>query len=462
EPLRDLHALDLLVLALEQREELRLGVAAVPLADVDDLVSAVDREGVERHVRRPRRPAKEDGPVGVPGGVELGAELDGIPRRDGRSRVDRDDVDPGLREQPGPVAAAAADLDDPRRAARDRLDRLPRRHRPRVRARDVRLELEPLRRRELVVVERYAGIAATLGRQRDEVVEVRVRDPRHGHAQNVRRPANALYTLRAALPHSRGGRLDRGPRRRLAGAAGRPLRHALGARVRRPAGARLPGQDRHRPRLVPDRPARARRLHGQGRLAARLVLRPRPREPEPGVGGGVRHPGGRARARVRAGTALAPVQAALLAWFAEHGRDLPWRRTRDPYAILVSEVMLQQTQVERVIPSYLRWLERWPTARALAEASTADVIREWQGLGYNRRAVNLQRAARAVAAWGWPDDLRELPGVGRYTADAVACFAFGRSVLPVDVNVRRVSERTGRSFSPAAAQALMDLGKTVC
>ena len=156
------------------------------------------------------------------------------------------------------------------------------------------------------------------------------------------------------------------------------------------------------------------------------------------------------------------MQAALLAWFAEHGRDLPWRRTRDPYAILVSEVMLQQTQVERVIPRYLRWLERWPTARELAEASTADVIREWQGLGYNRRAVNLQRAARAVAARGWPDDLTELPGVGPYTAAALGNFAFGRSVLPVDTNVRRVRERTGSSFGPEAAQALMDLGATVC
>ncbi len=152
----------------------------------------------------------------------------------------------------------------------------------------------------------------------------------------------------------------------------------------------------------------------------------------------------------------------LLAWFSEHGRDLPWRKTRDPYAILVSEVMSQQTQVERVVPRWQRWLERWPTVEALAAASAADVIREWQGLGYNRRALALHRAAQQVAAHGWPDDLTELPGVGRYTADAVACFALGRPVLPVDVNVRRVSERTGHEFSPAAGQALMDLGKTVC
>ncbi|HEY1564311.1 MAG TPA: hypothetical protein VGF72_06480 [Gaiellaceae bacterium] len=152
----------------------------------------------------------------------------------------------------------------------------------------------------------------------------------------------------------------------------------------------------------------------------------------------------------------------LPAWFAEHGRDLPWRRTRDPYAILVSEVMSQQTQVERVVPRWRRWLERWPTVESLASAPAGDVIGEWQGLGYNRRALALHRAAQQVAAHGWPDDLTELPGVGRYTADAVACFAFGRPVLPVDVNVRRISERTGCSFSPAAAQALMDLGKAVC
>ena len=152
----------------------------------------------------------------------------------------------------------------------------------------------------------------------------------------------------------------------------------------------------------------------------------------------------------------------LLAWFREHGRDLPWRRTRDPYAILVSEVMLQQTQAARVVPRWQAWLERWPSAEALAAASTADVIREWQGLGYNRRAVALQRAARVVAERGWPDDLTALPGVGPYTADAVACFAFGRPVLPLDVNVRRVCERTGEAFDHGCAQALMDLGASVC
>ncbi|HEU5207274.1 MAG TPA: A/G-specific adenine glycosylase, partial [Gaiellaceae bacterium] len=125
----------------------------------------------------------------------------------------------------------------------------------------------------------------------------------------------------------------------------------------------------------------------------------------------------------------------LLEWYAANARDLPWRRTRDPYAILVSEVMLQQTPVERVVQRYLEWLERWPTAESLAAASTADVIRAWQGLGYNRRAVSLQRAARRIAREGWPDDLMSLPGVGPYTAAAVRCFAFGEDVLPVDVNV---------------------------
>ena len=156
------------------------------------------------------------------------------------------------------------------------------------------------------------------------------------------------------------------------------------------------------------------------------------------------------------------MQELLFAWYSHNGRDLPWRHTRDPYAILVSEVMAQQTQIDRVVPRWERWLERWPTVDALATASVADVIREWQGLGYNRRALNLHRAAQHVAANGWPDDLTELPGVGRYTADAVACFAFGRDVLPVDVNVRRVQERTGHSFTASAAQALMDLGATVC
>jgi A/G-specific adenine glycosylase len=155
------------------------------------------------------------------------------------------------------------------------------------------------------------------------------------------------------------------------------------------------------------------------------------------------------------------VEGLLLDWFDEHGRDLPWRRTSDPYAILVSEVMLQQTQVSRVMPRYLAFLARWPTVAELAAASPGEVIREWQGLGYNRRALNLHRAAGRIAAEGWPDDLTKLPGVGRYTADAVARFAFAADVLPVDTNVRRVLERTGAAFGPASAHALMDLGATI-
>ena len=156
------------------------------------------------------------------------------------------------------------------------------------------------------------------------------------------------------------------------------------------------------------------------------------------------------------------MEQALLAWFGAHGADLPWRRTRDPYAILVSEVMLQQTQVSRVVPRYEAWLERWPTVHTLAAASPADVIREWQGLGYNRRGLSLHRAARAVAEHGWPDDLTELPGVGPYTAAAVRAFAFWEAVLPRDTNVLRIEERTGYRFDHSCGQALMDLGRTVC
>jgi A/G-specific adenine glycosylase len=156
------------------------------------------------------------------------------------------------------------------------------------------------------------------------------------------------------------------------------------------------------------------------------------------------------------------MRPALLQWYSQNGRDLPWRETRDPYAILVSEIMLQQTQVERVVPRYERWLERWPTVEALAAATPAEVIVEWQGLGYNRRAVNMHRAACRVAENGWPDDLTELPGVGPYTAAAVGNFAFGRDALPVDVNIRRVQERTGEAFDAGCAQALFDLGATIC
>ena len=159
--------------------------------------------------------------------------------------------------------------------------------------------------------------------------------------------------------------------------------------------------------------------------------------------------------------------ADLLAWYAAHGRDLPWRRTRDPYRILVSEVMLQQTQVARVVPRYEAWVERWPDARALAGAPVGDVLRAWVGLGYNRRALRLHEAAAVVAASGWPEDLATLPGVGPYTAAALGAFAFGRDEVALDTNLRRVLERTGGLAPPpggasAFNNAVMDLGATVC
>jgi A/G-specific adenine glycosylase len=170
----------------------------------------------------------------------------------------------------------------------------------------------------------------------------------------------------------------------------------------------------------------------------------------------------------------------LLSWYERVRRPLPWRDTRDPYALLVSEVMLQQTQALRVVPYYERWLGRFPDARALADAPTRDVLAEWSGLGYNRRALALQRAAAVVAARGWPEDLTELPGVGPYTAAAVASFAWDRQVAAVDTNVRRVLSRrdgvdhTARGLTERAGellplgraavfnQAMMELGATIC
>jgi len=167
------------------------------------------------------------------------------------------------------------------------------------------------------------------------------------------------------------------------------------------------------------------------------------------------------------------IQDAVLAWYGEVARDLPWRRTTDPYAILVSEVMLQQTQVSRVVPRYEAWLERWPDAEALAAAPVADVLGEWGGLGYNRRALRLREACGVVAREGWPRDaagLRALPGVGPYTAAAVASFAFGEQVAAVDTNVLRVASRLGltpQELLPAGRaqtwnQAAMELGARIC
>ena len=159
--------------------------------------------------------------------------------------------------------------------------------------------------------------------------------------------------------------------------------------------------------------------------------------------------------------------APLLDWYAAVARPLPWRATTDPYAILVSEVMLQQTQAARVVPYYERFLAAFPDCETLASAEPAAVLALWSGLGYNRRALALQRAAAWVAERGWPPDaagLRALPGVGPYTAAAVASFAFGERVATVDTNWRRVAQRHGSepAPSPAVNQAMMELGATVC
>ena len=140
-------------------------------------------------------------------------------------------------------------------------------------------------------------------------------------------------------------------------------------------------------------------------------------------------------------------RAALARWFRAHGRDLPWRRTRDPYAIMVSEFMLQQTQVVTVLDFYARWLARFPDFQTLAAASEADVLHVWQGLGYYSRARNLHRAAQHVVerhGGALPDDLAAiaaLPGVGRYTAGAIASFAFDRATPIIDANIARVLAR---------------------
>jgi A/G-specific adenine glycosylase len=155
----------------------------------------------------------------------------------------------------------------------------------------------------------------------------------------------------------------------------------------------------------------------------------------------------------------------VLAWFEEAGRDLPWRATRDPYRVLVAEVLAQQTQAARAAAAWPRFLERFPDVHALAAAAPAEVLRAWQGLGYNRRALALRATAQAVAErGGWPgtvEELAGLPGVGPYTARAVACFALGLRVAPVDTNVARVLARSlagtdPAELSPAARQRLAD------
>ena len=176
-------------------------------------------------------------------------------------------------------------------------------------------------------------------------------------------------------------------------------------------------------------------------------------------------------------------QRKLLAWYRRTARDLPWRDTRNPYAILVSEFMLQQTQVSRVTEYFPRFLARFPTLGSLARARPKVVREAWEGLGYYARARNLHALARQVSGAGGrvpddPDELIKLPGVGRYTAGAVACFAYEKAVPAVDTNVRRVLERvfeTDDVWGTAAAimprggktawqfnQAIMELGALVC
>ncbi|HEY3991456.1 MAG TPA: A/G-specific adenine glycosylase [Ktedonobacteraceae bacterium] len=189
---------------------------------------------------------------------------------------------------------------------------------------------------------------------------------------------------------------------------------------------------------------------------------------------------------------IARVHLALLSWYASAKRDLPWRATNDPYAILVSEIMLQQTQVERVLPKYQQFLEAFPTLLDLANAPTAEIISAWVPLGYNRRAVSLQTIARQVIAeYGGqlPEtttELLKLKGIGRYTAGAIACFAYHKQVATVDTNIYRVLHRVflglehpeprlstdamfvfaARVLPPEQAydwnQALMDMGATIC
>jgi A/G-specific adenine glycosylase len=140
------------------------------------------------------------------------------------------------------------------------------------------------------------------------------------------------------------------------------------------------------------------------------------------------------------GSQLARIRSSLLSWYANDHRDFPWRRTTDPYPVLVSEVMLQQTQASRVSERFPTFMSRFPTAATLAAASEAEVLAAWSGLGYNRRALALRRAATHVASHGWPSDvaaLERLPGIGPYTARALASLVFGKPVGVVDTNVRR-------------------------
>ena len=200
--------------------------------------------------------------------------------------------------------------------------------------------------------------------------------------------------------------------------------------------------------------------------------------------GGSRRTAGRqgpAAPRRRSGRSEGGAAAPLAGWYAERGRhDLPWRASRDRWAVLVSEVMLQQTQAGRVAAVWPGFMARFPTPEAMAAVPAGDVIAAWGTLGYPRRARRLWEAAGRIAAGGWPHDLADLPGVGRYTADAVAAQADGHDTAAIETNIRRVVERhAGRRLTPAEAAAasraagrpltgrdrllaLMDVGAVLC
>ncbi len=162
---------------------------------------------------------------------------------------------------------------------------------------------------------------------------------------------------------------------------------------------------------------------------------------------------------------IATLRRGIFRWFGRHRRDLPWRRTRDPWRVLVSEVMLQQTQVPRVVPKYLAFTRRWPTPAALAKAPLSDVLRAWSGLGYNRRGRNLWLAAKAIVdrfdgrVPTAIDELETLPGIGRYTARAVAAFAFNRGAALWDTNIRRIFSRyfAGGEFGAPVSDRALDV-----
>ncbi|HEX3832848.1 MAG TPA: hypothetical protein VHW04_12805 [Solirubrobacteraceae bacterium] len=160
--------------------------------------------------------------------------------------------------------------------------------------------------------------------------------------------------------------------------------------------------------------------------------------------------------------------AAVIDWWVANARPLPWRTSRDVYAVWVSEVMSTQTTVTRAAEAWTRWMARWPTVQALADASLTEVLSQWQGLGYPRRARDLHRSARIVVNAGWPRDLTDMPGIGAYVAAAIRCFALEEAVLPLDVNVRRVlARRFPGGIDTAgdpwrAGQAIMEFGQRIC